>query len=91
MVPPNILAAARLGPRDELWYVERLEFIGRLTIRYRLTAALRQVGGHIGYDVRPTARRQGHATEMLKQGLPFAAALLFDPALLTCDIAVSTG
>ena len=72
-------------PETELWFVEGEGFIGRLTIRHRLTAALRHVGGHIGYDVRPSARRQGNATEMLKQGLPFAAALGIDPALLTCD------
>ena len=31
-------------------------------------------GGHIGYDVRPSARRRGHATAMLAAALPLAAA-----------------
>jgi len=72
-------------PSTELWHVDGDQFIGRLSIRHRLTTELRQVGGHIGYDVRPSARRQGHASEMLRQALPIAKTLGIDPALLTCD------
>jgi RimJ/RimL family protein N-acetyltransferase len=43
------------------------------------------VSGHIGYDVRPNARRQGHATAMLAAALPVANALGIDGAVLTCD------
>jgi predicted acetyltransferase len=72
-------------PCTELWHLEGDQFIGRVSIRHRLTVPLRRVGGHIGYDVRPTARGQGHATEMLRQALPIANRLGIDPALLTCD------
>jgi predicted acetyltransferase len=41
--------------------------------------------GHIGYVVRPSARRRGHATAMLAAALPVANALGIDPALVTCD------
>jgi predicted acetyltransferase len=44
------------------------------------------VGGHIGYDVRASARRRGHATAMLAGGLAVAAGLGIDPALITCDV-----
>jgi predicted acetyltransferase len=44
------------------------------------------MGGHIGYDVRPSARRRGHATEMLRQALRVANELGIDPALITCDV-----
>jgi GNAT superfamily N-acetyltransferase len=42
-------------------------------------------GARIGYDIRPSARRQGHATAMLATALPVASGLGIDPALLTCD------
>jgi predicted acetyltransferase len=68
-----------------LWLVDGTEWLGRLSIRHRLTPALLELGGHIGYMIRPSARRRGHATEMLAQSLPFAAQLGIDPALVTCD------
>jgi predicted acetyltransferase len=72
-------------PATELWWVDRDEFLGRIGVRHRLTPMLLDVGGHIGYDVRPSARRRGHATEMLRQGLRVAHELGIDPALVTCD------
>jgi predicted acetyltransferase len=72
-------------PDTELWWVDGDEFLGRIAIRHRLTPALLEVGGHIGYDVRPSARRRGHATEMLRRALPIARALGIDRALITCD------
>ena len=72
-------------PCTTLWWVDGSAYLGRIAIRHRLTPALREVGGHIGYDVRRSARRQGHATAMLAAALPVAAALGIDPALVTCD------
>ncbi|MGQ0573496.1 MAG: GNAT family N-acetyltransferase [Pseudonocardia sp.] len=68
-----------------LWWVREDEWLGRVAIRHRLTAGLRRHGGHIGYEVRPSARRQGHATAMLRAALPAAADLGIARALLTCD------
>jgi predicted acetyltransferase len=68
-----------------LWFVEGDEWLGRLSIRHRLTPPLLELGGHIGYVVRPSARRKGYATQMLTQSLPIAAGLGIDPALVTCD------
>lgn len=69
-----------------LWWVEGRTFLGQLAIRHTLaTEFLRDYGGHIGYDVRPSARRQGHARRMLAAALPLAASLGIDPALVTCD------
>jgi len=77
-------------PDTELWWVDGDEYLGRIAIRHRLTPALLEVGGHIGYDVRPSARRRGHATEMLRQALAIAHGLGIDRALITCD-AVNVG
>ena len=68
-----------------LWWVHDDEVLGRLAIRHRLAPALESAGGHIGYDVRPSARRQGHATAMLHAALPIAHALGIKPALVTCE------
>ncbi|MFF1718675.1 GNAT family N-acetyltransferase [Streptomyces sviceus] len=68
-----------------LWYVEDDTFLGRLSIRHRLTPHLLELGGHIGYVVRPGARRQGHATAMLAAALLVCRQLGVDRALVTCD------
>ena len=44
------------------------------------------MGGHIGYDVRPSFRGRGHATRMLKDALTVARSLGITTALLTCDV-----
>lgn len=72
-------------PCTTLWYVEGSDYLGRLAIRHRLTEWLHEYGGHIGYDVRPSARRQGHATAMLQAALPVAKRLGIDDVLITCD------
>ena len=72
-------------PGTALWYVDGDQWLGRLTIRHELNHFLYEIGGHIGYVVRPSARRRGHATRMLAQSLPIAASLGIDPVLVTCD------
>ena len=76
---------ARYVPCTTLWWVDGEDYLGRLAIRHRLNDFLLEVGGHIGYDVRPSARRRGHATAMLRAALPWAKDLGIDPALVTCD------
>ena len=68
-----------------LWWVDGEEYVGRMSIRHELNEWLKEVGGHIGYDVRRSRRRQGHATAMLAAALPIARSLGIDSALLTCD------
>jgi predicted acetyltransferase len=78
------LGAGHVG-ETTLWLVDGDDYIGRIAIRHALTPLLAAIGGHIGYDVRPSRRRQGHATRMLRLALPMAARLAIDPALITCD------
>ena len=72
-------------PGTMLWWVDGDEFLGRVHIRHRLNDRLRELGGHIGYVVRPSARRRGHATAMLAAALPVAAGLGIEEALVTAD------
>ena len=72
-------------PSTTLWWIDGEEYLGRLAIRHRLTPRLLDLGGHIGYDVKPSARRRGNATAMLAAALPVTHQLGIDPALVTCD------
>jgi predicted acetyltransferase len=68
-----------------LWMVDDEEVVGRISLRHTLTPWLLEVGGHIGYAVRPTARRKGHATSALGLMLRVAGERGIDPVLVTCD------
>jgi predicted acetyltransferase len=70
-----------------LWLADGDAYVGRISIRHALNDSLRILGGHIGYDVRPSRRGQGFGGRMLALALPHAAQLGIDPALLTCDAA----
>ncbi|MGZ4749784.1 MAG: GNAT family N-acetyltransferase [Oryzihumus sp.] len=72
-------------PDTVLWVVDGEQMLGRVSIRHSLTPFLLEVGGHIGYAVRPSARRRGHASAALRLALAVAHDLGIDPALLTCD------
>lgn len=71
-------------PTTVLWWVSDDTFLGQVQIRHSLTERLRDIGGHIGFEVRPSARRRGNATRMLAAALPVAKGLGIDPALITC-------
>ena len=72
-----------------LWMVDDTpagsEVVGRISLRHALTPWLLEVAGHVGYAVRPSARRRGHATRALGLILPVAAARGLDQVLVTCD------
>ncbi len=67
------------------WILEGDTYVGAIQLRHRLTDFLLEAGGHIGYGIRPSARRRGYATWGLGAVLPEARALGLDRVLLTCD------
>ena len=82
---PDAPRPAAHVPQSTWWLVEGDIYLGRISCRHVLNDWLREYGGHVGYEIRPSARRQGHATTMLRTVLPHVHALGVDPALLTCD------
>ncbi|HMA36578.1 MAG TPA: GNAT family N-acetyltransferase [Chloroflexia bacterium] len=72
-------------PETVFWLIDGVEFIGRVSLRHELNSWLSRYGGHIGYEIRPTKRRQGYGTAALRLVLPEARALGLTRALITCD------
>lgn len=67
------------------WVEQEGRLVALVHLRHELNAFLLQDGGHIGYAVRPTARRRGVATAALAATLELARARGMVRALLTCD------
>lgn len=72
-----------------LWMVDSSgadeEFVGYVALRHSLTPWLLEEGGHIGYSVRPSRRREGHASRALEMAVRRAARLGLDRVLVTCE------
>ena len=66
-----------VGPEERI--------LGEARLRHELNDNLRHEGGHIGYAIRPSCRRQGCGTRILALMLSEATARGIDPVLVTCD------
>ena len=78
--PPGLVAQTTFWAVDD---EDRVLASSRL--RHGLSPALRREGGHIGYDVRPSARRRGLGTRLLSLTLEEARRIGLPRVLLTCD------
>jgi predicted acetyltransferase len=61
------------------------KLIGTINIRHALNEKLAMYGGHIGYGIRPSERKKGYATEMLRQGINKCKELGINDILITCN------
>ena len=59
--------------------------VGMVNIRLALTDFLRREGGHVGYGVRPTERRKGYGSAMLREAVRVCATLGMPRVLVSCD------
>ena len=79
----------RLVPCHFFWITDGTgadeHVIGFLALRTELNDWLFNEGGHIGYSIRPTRRREGHASRALALAVRRAAELGIDRVLVTCD------
>ena len=58
--------------------------LGMLQLRHYLNEYLEKYAGHIGYSVRPDARRKGVAKWMLHEALPICRALGLEKVMIAC-------
>jgi len=73
-------------PCNHYWLVRNGTTVtGTSRLRHRLIPTLKNEGGHIGYDIRPSERGKGYATRLLAMTLEKARAMGIPRALVTCD------
>ena len=60
-------------------------FVGAINIRHQLNERLLLDGGHIGDGVRPSERRKGFGTEIVRLGLEECKKLGIYRVLMVCD------
>lgn len=70
---------------DQYWITDGDALVGFIQLRHRLNDLLLEEGGHIGYSVRPSRRREGHASRALGLVLARARELGIDRVLITCN------
>lgn len=66
--------------------VDRNRLVGAINIRHYLNSNNYLTGGHIGDGIRPSERRKGYATEMIRLGLEECRKLGLNKVLMTCDV-----
>ena len=71
-------------PMDSYFIEGNGRILGELYIRHRLSPRLEQIGGHVGYKVRPSCRNQGVATAALRLALKKLGMMGIQTALVTC-------
>jgi predicted acetyltransferase len=64
---------------------DRNRLLGAVNIRHYLNDSLLKSGGHIGDGIRPSERRKGYATEMIRMALEECRKLGIKKVLMTCD------
>ena len=68
-----------------LWSAEGNQVIGVIRIRHSLTPMLEKIGGHIGYQIRPSRRREGFGSRQLALALDVLREWGWEKVLITCD------
>lgn len=66
------------------WLIDDDRYIGSFDLRHSLTPYLKNIGGHIAYQIRPSEYRKGYAYAGLQLCLKKAAELGLSKVLLTC-------
>lgn len=74
-------------PADTYFLVRENDnrIVGMINIRHCLNENLKQVGGHIGYSIRPSERRKGYNKVNLYLGLIRCQELGIKEVLMDCD------
>ena len=65
--------------------IENDKILGTIAVRDYLNEYLLNIGGHIGYGIRPLERRKGYGAKMLALALEKCRKLDIARVLVTCD------
>ena len=74
--------------RDSVFFlldVDRDRLLGAVNIRHELNEHLLKCGGHIGDGIRPSERRKGYATEIIRLALLECKKLGIKRVLICCN------
>lgn len=82
---PNTLPKG-LVMATQFFYIRKVDncLVGMIQVRHYFNKYLSKYGGHIGYSIKPSERRKGYATAMLKAVLPYCKEIGLDKILITC-------
>lgn len=58
--------------------------VGMIQVRHYFNEYLEKYAGNIGYSIRPSERRKGYGTRMLRLVLPFCREIGLDRILIAC-------
>lgn len=81
----NKIPAHYVTAEQYLLVNEKKRILGMIQLRHELNDYLLEIGGHIGYSVRPSERRKGYANEMLSKVLNICKQKGMDKVLVTCN------
>lgn len=73
-------------PATQFMFIRKSDnkLVGMLDVRHYFNEYLEKYAGNIGYSVRPSERRKGYATKMLRAALPYCREIGLDKVLVCC-------
>ncbi len=71
--------------QSQFWLFRGDRLLGSSRLRHKLIPALKLDGGHIGYEIRPSERRLGSGSALLRLTLEEATAIGLSRVLLTTE------
>ena len=80
-IPSQFVPCATYFLMDE----KQEKILGAINIRYCLNEYLKNYGGHIGYGIAPSERRNGYATKMLAMSLEKCREFGIENILVVCN------
>ena len=76
----------RIVPAPSIWHWTKTSIlVGMTNLRHHLNDYLLAYGGHIGYSVRPSERKNGYASQMLRLTLEKARERGISKVRICCD------
>lgn len=67
------------------WLIDGEKFIGRISIRHTLNAYLSKYDGNIGFEIRPSERKNGYGNIILSLGLKEAKNIGLKEVFIMCN------